>query len=284
MRRNLVPWLFLTPYLAIFMIFWMWPIIMSVAMSFMNTRVDPWAFSPGMNWPRILNDPAFRKALWNTLTIMAVQVPLMLVFSTGLAIALNSKLLRFKGLFRFAFFAPVVVGEVAYSAIFRLMFNTDFGSVNDALEGIGLARLDWLNDPTLSFWVIVIAITWRWAGYNAIILLAGLQSIDDEIYEAARLDGASRARMIFRITVPLLRPVLLFALVLSIIGTMQLFTEPALITKGGPGGATTTLGYYLYQQGFKSFNFGYASVIAWVIFLIAVFFSGLKLRLFGKAA
>lgn len=284
MRRNLVPWLFLTPYLAIFLIFWMWPIIMSVSMSFMNTRVDPWVFAPGMNWPRILNDPAFRKALWNTLAIMAVQVPLMLALSTALAIALNSKLLRFKGLFRFAFFAPVVVGEVAYSAIFRLMFNTDFGSVNDALEGIGLARLDWLNDPTLSFWVIVIAITWRWAGYNAIILLAGLQSIDDEIYGAARLDGASRARMIFRITVPLLRPVLVFALVLSIIGTMQLFTEPALITQGGPGGATTTLGYYLYQQGFKSFNFGYASVIAWVIFLIAVFFSGLKLRLFGKAA
>lgn len=284
MRRNLVPWLFLTPYLAIFIIFWMWPIIMSVAMSFMDTRSNPWAFDPGINWPRILNDPAFRKALWNTLTIMVIQVPLMLVFSTGLAIALNSKLLRFKGLFRFAFFAPVVVGEVAYSAIFRLMFNTDFGSVNDALQAIGLDRLDWLKDANLSFWVIVIAITWRWAGYNAIILLAGLQSIDDEIYEAARLDGASRARIIARITVPLLRPVLVFVLVLSIIGTMQLFTEPALITQGGPGGATTTLGYYLYKQGFKSFNFGYASVIAWVIFLIAVFFSGLKLRLFGKAA
>ena len=281
-RNRLVPYTFLLPYLAIFLLFWAWPILYSVYLSFLDTRGFPWAVEPGVNWGRILNDPFFIQAFRNTLVLLAVQVPVMLVLATGLAVGLNSPLLKFRGFYRFAFFAPVVVGSVAYSAVFRLLFNTQNGAVNAALSGLGLPRVDWLNAPVPAFILIVLTVTWRWTGYNAIIILAGLQNIALELYEAARIDGATPWQQFWGITLPLLRPILLFALVLSVIGTLQLFTEPFLITAGGPGNATLTLGVYLYQQGFRSFNFGYASAIGYAIALLAVLFSAVQLRFFGQ--
>ncbi len=283
-RNRLVPYTFLLPYLAIFLLFWAWPIIYSVYLSFLDTRGFPWAWEPGANWGRILSDPFFRQAFRNTVIILAVQVPAMLLLATGLAVGLNSPLLKLKGFYRFAFFAPVVVGSVAYSAVFRLLFNTQNGAVNAALTGIGLPRIDWLNAPVPAFILIILTVTWRWTGYNAIIILAGLQNIPLELYEAAKIDGANPWQQFWGITLPLLRPILLFALVLSVIGTLQLFTEPFLITGGGPGNATLTLGVYLYQQGFRSFNFGYASAIGYAIALLAVIFSALQLRIFGGDA
>ncbi|WP_243092770.1 carbohydrate ABC transporter permease [Thermus hydrothermalis] len=251
-------------------------------LSFLNTRVYPWRLEAGVNWGRLLQDPFFWIALKNTLFILLVQVPLMLALALLLALALNSALLRAKGFFRFAFFAPVVVGAVAYSAVFRLLFNTEFGAVNALLRALGHPGYDWLYAPGPAMAVIVIALTWRWTGYNAIILLAGLQSIPKELYEAAELDGAGPWQRFWHVTLPGIRPVLLFALVLSIIGTLQLFTEPFLITGGGPGNATMTLGVYLYQQGFRSFNFGYASAIAYTVALLAALFSFLQMRLWRE--
>lgn len=277
MKHGATPYLFLLPYLAIFALFWAWPILESLLLSFQNTRVYPPVWNLGVNWGRILGDAAFWDALRNTLFILVVQVPLMLALATGLALALNSQLLRARGFFRFAFFAPVVVGAVAYSAVFRLLFNEN-GAVN-AITGL---NLNWIFDPAGAMAVIIITLTWRWTGYNAIIILAGLQSIPKEIYEAAEIDGASPWQQFWHVTLPSLRPVLLFCLVLSIIGTLQLFTEPWLITNGGPGTATTTLGVYLYRQGFQNINFGYASSIAYVITLLALVFSIIQLRLFGR--
>ncbi len=277
MRRSATPYLFLLPYLAIFALFWAWPILESLLLSFQNTRVSPPVWNPSINWGRILGDAAFWDALRNTVLILVIQVPLMLALATALAVGLNSQLLRARGFFRFAFFAPVVVGAVAYSAVFRLLFNQN-GAVNAAL---GL-ELNWIFDPTGAMAVIITTLTWRWTGYNAIIILAGLQSIPKDLYEAAEIDGASPWQQFWRITVPSLRPVLLFCLVLSIIGTLQLFTEPWLITNGGPGTATTTLGVYLYRQGFQNINFGYASTIAYAITLLALVFSIIQLRLFGR--
>jgi lactose/L-arabinose transport system permease protein len=276
-KHGATPYLFLLPYLAIFALFWAWPILESLLLSFQNTRVYPPVWNLGVNWGRILGDAAFWDALRNTLFILVVQVPLMLALATGLALALNSQLLRARGFFRFAFFAPVVVGAVAYSAVFRLLFNEN-GAVN-AITGL---NLNWIFDPAGAMAVIIITLTWRWTGYNAIIILAGLQSIPKEIYEAAEIDGASPWQQFWHVTLPSLRPVLLFCLVLSIIGTLQLFTEPWLITNGGPGTATTTLGVYLYRQGFQNINFGYASSIAYVITLLALVFSIIQLRLFGR--
>jgi lactose/L-arabinose transport system permease protein len=197
-----------------------------------------------------------------------------------MAVLLNSPKLKARPLFRFAFFAPVVVGEVAYSAIFRLMFSSDFGIVNKLLTGIGLPRVDWFTNPTAAMAVLIMAVTWRWAGYNAIIILAGLQSIPEDVYEAATLDRVSKVRQFFFITLPLLKPIIIFCAVLSIIGTMQLFSEPFLITnRGGPGQATETLGLFLYRQGFGSGNFGYASTVAYAIAALAVAISLVQLWL-----
>ena len=278
--RNTNAYFFLTPFLLVFCAFWIWPILHSLSLSFQNTRIRPSVFDLSANWGRLSIDPAFANALKNSLIIMGVQVPIMIVLAVLLAVMLNSPLLRAKGIMRFAFFAPVVVSEVAYAAVFRLIFNADFGIVNKMLNGIGIDRIAWFSDPNAAMAVIIMAITWRWVGYNAIIILSGLQSIPGDIYEAALLDGASKAKQFLFITLPLLKPVVIFCVVLSIIGSLQLFTEPFLITnRGGPGGATETLGIFIYRQGFAAFNFGYASAIAYTLTIMAVAFSLLNLWL-----
>jgi lactose/L-arabinose transport system permease protein len=279
--RTRTAYAFLAPYLLIFLAFWIWPIAQSFWLSFLNTRGANWTFNPRMTWGRLLVDPAFANALWNTLLILVIQVPVMIALATVLAVLLNSPTLKARGLFRFAFFAPVVVGEVAYAAMFRLLFN-EFGIINKMLVAAGFTSIPWLSDPTAAMAVIIIALTWRWAGYNAIIILAGLQSIPEDVYEAATLDGVSKVRQFFYITLPLLKPVIVLCMVISVIGTMQLFSEPFLITnRGGPGQATETLGLFLYRQGFGAFNFGYASAVAYTIAALAVAISLLNLWL-GK--
>ncbi|GEM44511.1 carbohydrate ABC transporter permease [Deinococcus cellulosilyticus] len=281
LRQNLVPYGFLLPYLLIFLLFWAYPLIRSLLDSFDDSRILGFGFTPA-NWTRLFSDPFFMTALKNTLVILAIQVPSMLALAIGLAIALNSEVLKAKGFYRFAFFAPLVVGTTAYSAIFRLIFNTQYGAVNHGLNALGLPSVDWLNQGTPALIVIMLAITWRWTGYNAIILLAGLQSISKDVYEAAAIDGASKWTTFWKITLPLMRPSILFCTVLSVFGTLQLFTESALITAGGPGNATMTLGTYLYQQGFRSFNFGYASSIAYAVAILGAFVSWIQLRLLGR--
>lgn len=279
-KRTGTAYAFLSPYLIVFAAFWIWPILYSFYLSFMFTRRLPWTFRPDLTWGRLVQDPAFLNALKNTMIILVVQVPVMIALATVLAVLLNSALLKARGLMRFAFFAPVVVGEVAYAAIFRLMFNSDFGIVNKLLANIGLDPISWFSNPTAAMALIIMAVTWRWAGYNAIIILSGLQNIPDDVYEAATLDRVSPVKQFFHITLPLLRPVILFCVVLSVIGTMQLFAEPFLITnRGGPGNATETLGLFLYRQGFTVLNFGYASAVAYTIAAIAVAISILNLWL-----
>ncbi|MDP5218971.1 sugar ABC transporter permease [Ruegeria sp. 2205SS24-7] len=177
-----------------------------------------------MNWGRLLQDLGFANALTNTLILMAIQVPVMMVLATLLAIALNSSLLKARGLVRIAFFASVVVSEVAYAAVFRLMFNANLGIVIRSLASTGLPEVAWLSNPSSAMAVIIMAVTWRWVGYNTTIILSGLQSIPEDVYEAASLDGVSRRQQFLYITVPFLKPVLIFVSVLSIIGSLQLGT------------------------------------------------------------
>ncbi|KAA0690885.1 sugar ABC transporter permease [Neorhizobium sp. P12A] len=278
--QNRSAYTFLAPYLLIFATFWVWPIINSFLISFQNTRINPWKFSISANWGRLFEDPAFYNALQNTLIILVIQVPVMIAIATVMAVLLNSPLLKARAIFRFAFFAPVVVGEVAYAAVFRLMFNIDFGIINKLLGGVGIGPVSWFAETPAAMALLIIAVTWRWSGYNAIIILSGLQSIPEDVYEAATLDRVSKVKQFFYITLPLLKPIILFCVVLSVIGTMQLFTEPFLITnRGGPGGGTETLGLLLYRQGFYSLNFGYASAIAYTMTALAVAISLLNLWL-----
>lgn len=283
-QKSAVAYAFLFPYLAVFAVFWAWPIVQSIVFSLQNTRGARAVFSLSANWGRLAEDPVFLRALAHTLIFLVVQVPLMLALAILLAAALNSPRLKARGLFRFAFFAPVVVGEVAYSTVFRLLFNGQYGAVNKALGAIGIAGPDWLNQPVSAFAVLVIAVTWRWTGYNAIIVLAGLQSIPGDLYEAAEIDGVPRWRQFWSITLPLLMPVIAFAAVLSIIGSLQLFAEPHLITREGPGGATETLGTYLYQQGFRAFNFGYAAAIGYAAAMLALVVSLAQMALLRRRA
>jgi len=218
--KNRTALLFLAPYLAIF---WLWPIISSFLMSFQNTRGSVWRFVPTLNWGGVIEDPAFYNALVNTLIILVIQVPVMIFLATIMAVLLNSPLLKLRPLYRFAFFAPVVVGEVAYAAVFRLFFSTDFGVVNKFLGMAGVPAIAWFDSAPAAMAVLMMAVTWRWAGYNAIILLAGLQSIPGDIYEAATLDKVTKLQQFFHITLPLLKPVILFCVILSVIGTMQFF-------------------------------------------------------------
>jgi len=283
-RQTLIAYSFLAPFLAVFLLFWAWPIVQSMLFAFQNWRVSPPTFDPAFNWLRLTSDPLFHAALRNSLALLIIQVPLMMLLALLLAVSLNERNLRYPGFFRFAFFAPVVISEVSYSAIFRLLFNGDFGAINSVLGALGLPRTDWLNTPAGATTVVVAAVTWRWTGYNAIILLAGLQSIPRYLYEAARLDGISSFQQFRYITLPLLRPVIVFALTMSVFGSLQLFVEPHLITHSGPAGATETLGTYLYKQGFVHFNFGYAAAIGYVAALIALSPSLFKIRMLEKKA
>jgi lactose/L-arabinose transport system permease protein len=282
LSKRTAPYFFLAPFLILFSIFWLGPIVYSFYLSLLNTRSRPWFWDPTFNWNRLLDDVFFKEALQNTFTILVIQVPIMLTLAVALALIFNSPYLKLKGIYRFAFFAPLVLGAVPYSTVFRLIFSPKYGILNALLEKLGLPEVKWLFDPVPAMATIIIAITWRWTGYNAIIILAGLQGIPESYNEAARIDGANPRQVFWHITLPLLRPVLLFTVVLSTIGTLQLFTEPWLITRTAPAGATEFLGTYLYKQGFRSLNFGYASAIAYVIAGIAGILALVQLRLAGR--
>src|SRR5688572_10538281 len=220
------------------------------------------------NYRRLLTDGLFLKSLANTALILFVQVPIMIFLATVIAAVVDSELLRHKTFFRLAFFLPVMVDLVTYSVIFSLIFSERYGVVNQALTAIGLGPVEWRSDAFWARVLIIVAITWRWTGYNAVIILSGLQNIPNELHDAASVDGAGRLTRFFRITVPLLRPVILFCAVLSTIGTLQLFTEPYILTSGGPNNATLT-----------GFDFGLAAAGTYVIATIIAVMSYAQIRL-----
>lgn len=276
------PYLFVAPALVLFAVFMAYPIVASLVLSFQTQEAGVYSFAGLDNYARLLNDQLFYTALFNTFLFLGVQVPVMLFLALILAVALNSALVRLKGIFRVAFFMPAITILVAYSIIFFIMLNEDFGLVNYLIGLLGVENIPWL---TSGFWAkvsIILAITWRWMGYNMVIYLAGLQGIPQDLYEAASIDGASRVQQFFYITIPQLRPIILFTVVLSTIGTLQLFDEPFILTDGGPSNATLTITMYLYQNGFQFFDFGYASAIAYVLVIIIAVLSYLQIRFGGE--
>jgi lactose/L-arabinose transport system permease protein len=217
----------------------------------------------------------FIRALVNTLIFLVVQVPIMIVLALLAATALNDPTLRFRGLFRTAIFLPCVTSLIAYSTLFKSMFATD-GIVNKMLMALWIIQepIHWLQDPFWAKVLIIIAITWRWTGYNMVFYLAALQNIDRSIFEAARIDGASPWHRFWYITVPMLKPVILFTTIISTIGTLQLFDEVNNITQGGPSDSTLTLSLYIYNLTFKFMpSFGYSATVSWVIVLLVAVLS-----------
>ncbi|OJX15836.1 MAG: lactose ABC transporter permease [Devosia sp. 67-54] len=276
--EQVTGWAFVAPALVLLGIFMIYPIIWSLWMSFQVGKGMNLSFGGWANIIRLTKDPVFIRALVNTCIFFVVQVPIMIVLALLFAVALNDPKLRFRGLFRTAIFLPCVTSLIAYSTLFKSMFATD-GVVNNALIWLHVVSgpIPWLQDPFWAKVLIILAITWRWTGYNMIFYLAALQNIDRSIYEAARIDGIPAWARFTGITIPMLKPVILFTTIISTIGTLQLFDEVNNITIGGPSDATLTLSLYIYNLTFKFMpSFGYSATVSWVIVVIVAILSFLQ--------
>lgn len=271
-------WLFVMPALVLLGVFMVYPILWSLWMSFQTGKGMNFKFGGLANIYRLTQDPVFLRALSNTLIFLVVQVPLMIVLALLFAVALNNPRLKGRAIFRTAIFLPCVTSLVAYSVLFKSMFAGD-GVVNDALLALDVIStpIPWLSDPFWAKVVIILAITWRWTGYNMVFYLAALQNIDPSIYEAARIDGVPGYARFLRLTIPMLKPVILFTTVISTIGTLQIFDEVNNITQGGPSDGTLTLSLYIYNLTFKFMpSFGYAATVSYVIVVLVAILSAVQ--------
>ncbi len=243
------------------------PMIQALVTSFQSGTPTNMHFNGIGNYQRMLTDTTFRKAFLNTFLYLIVQVPVMLFLALVLSSILNDKNLKFKGMFRTAIFLPCITSLVSYSLVMKSLFSVN-GFVNTLLMNINMITepIPWLTSPIWAKVLIIISITWRWVGYNMIFFIAGLQNIDPSIYEAADIDGATAIQKFFRITIPNLKPIILFTTITSTIGTLQLFDEVQNITVGGPANATLTLSQYIYNLSYKfTPNFGYGAAVSFVI-------------------
>lgn len=270
---------FALPAAALLALFFAYPLAVSLLQSLFRTSGGVSTFVGVEQYARMLRDPLVLKSLGNALLILIVQVPLMMALAVGLAYLLNQAWLRFRAGFRLLTFLPAITTLVAYSVVFRVIMTTDGGMLNQALALFGAAPIDWLNNEWWARVAVIASITWRWTGYNMVIILAGLQSIPAELYEAARIDGAGRWQTFRHIVVPQLRPVLVFTSVTSTIGALQLFDENYILTGGGPNNATLTPVLYLYKVGFQQFDFGYASAIAWMLVVLTGIIALIQFRI-----
>lgn len=277
---NRRAWVFVLPSLILIIAFVFYPMIQAFITSFQTGAGNNLDWTGIANYKRLLTDTTFKKALGNTVLYLVIQVPIMIFLTLVISSMLNDKRLKAKGFFRTAIFLPCVTSLVAYSIIFKSLFATD-GFINAFLMKIHVLEepIAWITDPVFAKILIIIAITWRWTGYNMVFYLSGLQGIDDSIYEAADIDGATSVQKFFRITLPMLKPIILFTTINSTIGTLQLFDEPMNITQGGPANATITISQYIYNILFKySPDFGYAAAVSYVIvvLIVVLFFIQMK--------
>jgi multiple sugar transport system permease protein len=283
-NREAAAWGFVAPALAALALFFFLPVIAALLLSF--TDFDIYAVADlsnlrfvGLdNYLQLLRTPLFWTALGNTAWFVVLGVPLSIAMSLAAALLLDSKLARFKGFLRTAYFAPVVTTLVAVAVIWRYLLHTKYGLVNWMLGGMGIGPIDWLGDPRWSMPAIVLFAVWKNFGYNMIIILAGLQTIPEELHEAARIDGATAFQRLRHVTLPGLAPVLLVVSILTMAGYFQLFAEPYVMTQGGPAESTVSILYFMYEQGFKWWNLGFASAVAFVLFAIMFALTMVQLR------
>jgi multiple sugar transport system permease protein len=284
MRAGLAGWCFAGPAVAVIAVFFVVPVAAAAALSL--TDFDIYAIADPANlrlvWLRnyleLLRTPLFWTALGNTLYFVAIGVPLSIAVSLATALLLNSELARFKGAFRTALFAPVVTTVVAVAVVWRNLLHARYGWVNYALASLGIAPVDWLGDPRWSMPSIILFAVWKNFGINMIIFVAALQAIPRELYEAARLEGAGAAQQFWRVTLPLLGPTVLMVGIVTMAGYFQLFAEPYVMTQGGPLQSTLSVLYMMYEDGFKWWNLGRASAIAFTLFALMLACTALMLR------
>ncbi|MEO7062918.1 MAG: sugar ABC transporter permease [Dokdonella sp.] len=285
MTERRAAWLLVAPALLVIGGFFLVPVLAAFVLSL--TDFDLYALADlhnlrfvGLgNYVDILHTPLFWKSLVNTLYFVIVGVPLSIALSLATALLLDSKLARFKGFFRTALFAPVVTTVVAVAVIWRYLLHTRYGLINYVLGLIGIAPVDWLGDPHWSMPSIIVFAVWKNFGYNMVILLAALQSVPGELYEAARIDGASWTQQLRHITLPMLRPALLLVSIITVSGYFQLFAEPYVMTQGDPLQSTVSVLYFMYDEGFKWWSLGRASAIAFLLFVLILGVTSVLLRI-----
>lgn len=283
MKNNAIGWSFITAAVFLICAFYFYPMIQALILSFKSGTGTNLQFVGLENYQRLFSDSTFLAAVKNTFIYLIIQVPIMIILGLFISVLLNDKTLKLKGIFRTAIFLPCVTSLVAYSVIFKYLFALD-GLVNTLLVKFHLVphAINWLTDPFWAKITIIIAITWRWTGYNMIFYLSALQNVDNAIYEAARIDGANGFQQFFKITIPMLKPIILFTSITSTIGTLQIFDEIMNITKGGPGNATSSISQYIYNLSFKyTPDFGYAATVSYVIVFFIIILAILQFKVAG---
>ncbi|MGM1049492.1 MAG: carbohydrate ABC transporter permease [Bacillota bacterium] len=275
-------YLAISPFYILFAVFGLFPIAFSMYLSFQKwDGIGEMTFNGLNNYQFMLTDPEFWSAVRNTLVIWIYSTIPMLCFALIIAFLLNASFVRFRTFFRIGYFLPNVTSLVAVAIVFSTLFSNNYGLLNYFLNLIGLESVEWLNKTWGIQLAISIMIIWRWVGYNAIIYLAGLQSIPTVLYEAAKIDGATGIQAFFRITIPNLRPIILFTVITSTIGGMQVFTEPQVLVgnDGGVSGGGLTIVLYLYREAFVNNYFGYGSAVGWGMFILIALFSIINWRM-----
>lgn len=285
-KQSVAGWAFLAPAAIMIFVFSFWPMFQAFLISLKKGLPTALQYSDPLwrNYQFMLKDKVFIQSVTNTFTYLIVQVPIMLVLAIIFASLLNNRDLKFRGLFRTCIFLPCATGLVAYSMIFRTLFTYD-GMVNALLLNLGIIseRINWLNDPSTAKAVIIIGLIWRWTGYNMVFFLSGMQGIEYSIYEAARIDGANQFQQLIKITIPLLKPIILVTGIMSTNGTLQLFDESVNLTRGGPSNTTITMSHYIYNKMFVGNpNFGYAAAMSFVILIMVAILSAIETKVGDK--
>ena len=286
-KQRVAGWIYLAPATILIFIMSFWPIIQAVITSFKtgSSANMQWANPFAYNYTRMFKDAVFKRSIGNTFLYLIIEVPIMLVLAILLAQLLNNKHLKFKGLFRTCVFLPCATSLVSYALIFKSLFATQ-GLINTILVKLGIleSNFNFLGTGWSAKIIIIVALIWRWTGYNMVFFLAGLQNIEYSVYEAAKIDGASGWKTFWSITVPLLRPTIVMTTIMSINGTLQLFDESVNLTKGGPANATITMSHYIYNGSFGEgvANFGYASAMSVIVFIMVAILAFINLKVGDK--
>jgi multiple sugar transport system permease protein len=283
-------WWFVAPALTLIVVFFVGPVVAAIGLSFTDfdlyALADPRAarWVGFRNYARVLQEPLFWQALRNTLYFAIVGGPLTVAASLGAALLVNARALRWKATARAVFFAPFVTTLVAVAIVWKYLYHPKYGLLNWLLGHLGVHQIDWLGDPHWAMPAIILMATWKNFGYNMLIFIAGLQNIPRELHEAAALDGATPFQRFRHVTIPMLAPTMFFVVIVTMIGYLQLFTEPYVMTQGGPLRATTSLVLYMYEEGFRWWRLGVAAAIAFLLFVLIVLFTLLQRRISPRGA
>ncbi len=282
---KLAPYIFVSPFFILFTIFFLFPTLFALVLGFFNWSAlgTPEWFGV-RNYERLFRDKIFWLSVQNTIFYSGFSLFVIVPLALLEAMALNAKALRFKTLWRILYFAPIVTSTVAVAIVFRMLYNREFGIINNLLISIGATPVDWLGDQSWVKLAVMGVVVWRWTGLLAVYFLAGLQSIPEELHEAAAIDGANAVQRFWNITLPALRPVILFVSVIVLIGSMQIFDDPQVLfgsgSPGGPANAGLSMVQYLYSRGINDLLFGYASAVGLFLFVVIFALSLLQFRVF----